>query len=63
LLEALRSPATTTDLARALGVSPSAVSQHLRVLKNSGLVAADRNGRGVLYLTTDLGLALLCCTR
>jgi DNA-binding transcriptional ArsR family regulator len=59
LLEALRSPATTTDLARALGVSASAVSQHLRVLKDSGLVAADRNGRGVLYLTTDLGLALL----
>ncbi|GIJ57192.1 DUF5937 family protein [Virgisporangium aurantiacum] len=59
LLEALRSPATTTDLARALGVSPSAVSQHLRVLKNSGLVAADRTGRGVLYLTTDLGSALL----
>jgi biotin operon repressor len=59
LLEALRSPATTTDLARALNVSPSAVSQHLRVLRDSGLVAGERAGRGVLYLTTDLGLALL----
>jgi DNA-binding transcriptional ArsR family regulator len=59
LLEALRSPATTTDLARALGVTPSAVSQHLRVLRDSGLVAGERSGRSVLYLTTALGTALL----
>jgi DNA-binding transcriptional ArsR family regulator len=59
LLEALRSPATTTDLARALNVSPSAVSQHLRVLRDSGLVAGERSGRSVLYLTTESGLALL----
>ncbi|TYB62815.1 helix-turn-helix transcriptional regulator [Nonomuraea sp. PA05] len=59
LLEALRSPATTTDLARALGVTPSAVSQHLRVLRESGLVARERSGRTVLYLTTALGTALI----
>jgi len=58
LLEALRSPATTTDLARALGVTPSAVSQHLSVLRASGLVARERSGRNVLYLTTALGAAL-----
>ena len=58
LLEALRSPATTTDLARALDVTPSAVSQHLRVLRESGLVARERTGRSVLYMTTDLGVAL-----
>ncbi|MGI8417118.1 MAG: ArsR/SmtB family transcription factor [Nakamurella sp.] len=59
LLEALRSPATTTDLARALGVTPSAVSQHLGVLLASGLVARERSGRSVLYLTTDRGRSLL----
>ncbi|MFI5610695.1 metalloregulator ArsR/SmtB family transcription factor [Amycolatopsis sp. NPDC051903] len=59
LLEALRSPATTTDLAAALGVSPSAVSQHLRVLREAGLVGRERSGRSVLYLTTELGAALL----
>lgn len=58
LLEALRSPATTTDLARALGVTPSAVSQHLAVLRDSGLVARERSGRHVLYMTTALGTAL-----
>ncbi|WP_240776760.1 ArsR/SmtB family transcription factor [Nonomuraea basaltis] len=61
LLEALRSPATTTDLARALGVTPSAVSQHLGVLRESGLIARERCGRNVLYMTTDLG-ASLCGT-
>jgi DNA-binding transcriptional ArsR family regulator len=59
LLEALRSPATGADLARSLGVTPSAVSQHLRVLREAGLVAGARSGRRVLYLTTGLGLSLL----
>ncbi|WP_329067317.1 ArsR/SmtB family transcription factor [Amycolatopsis sp. NBC_01480] len=59
LLEALRSPATTTDLARVFAVTPSAVSQHLRVLRETGLVVRERSGRGVLYLTTPLGEALL----
>jgi DNA-binding transcriptional ArsR family regulator len=59
LLEALRSPATTTDLARALGVTPSAVSQHLRVLHENGLVTRERSGRQVIYLITALGASLL----
>ena len=59
LLEALRSPATGADLARSLGVTPSAVSQHLRVLRETGLVAGVRSGRRVLYLATALGQALL----
>ena len=59
LLTALRSPATTTALARRLGVTPSAVSQHLTVLYRGGLVDKRRSGRAVLYQTTALGLALL----
>jgi DNA-binding transcriptional ArsR family regulator len=59
LLAALRSPATTTALARSLGVTPSAVSQHLAVLHRGGLVDKRRSGRAVLYQTTALGLALL----
>jgi DNA-binding transcriptional ArsR family regulator len=59
LLGALRSPATTTALARSLGVTPAAVSQHLAVLRRSGLVDRTRAGRSVLYQTSDLGLALL----
>jgi DNA-binding transcriptional ArsR family regulator len=59
LLEALRSPATTGDLARAFGVTPSAISQHLRVLRDTGLVGRTRAGRSVLHLTTALGADLL----
>jgi DNA-binding transcriptional ArsR family regulator len=59
LLSALRSPATTTMLARQLGVTPSAVSQHLRFLYRGGLLDRQRAGRAVLYQASDLGLALL----
>jgi DNA-binding transcriptional ArsR family regulator len=62
LLEALRSPATTTELARALGVTPSAVSQHLGVLRENGLIARERSGRNVLYMTTALGAVLIGAT-
>jgi DNA-binding transcriptional ArsR family regulator len=43
LLGLLRSPATTTALARQLGVTPSAVSQHLAALHRGGLI--DRPAR------------------
>jgi DNA-binding transcriptional ArsR family regulator len=59
LLGMLRSPATTTALARSLGITPAAVSQHLAILRRGGLVDRTRAGRGVLYQASDLGLALL----
>lgn len=59
LLSALRSPATTTVLARQLGVTPSAISQHLRFLYRGGLLNRQRSGRAVLYQVSELGLALL----
>ena len=59
LLEMLRCPASTSTLARSLNVSPSAVSQHLAVLRRCGLVDRTRSGRQVLYQTSDLGLTLL----
>ena len=45
VLGALRSPATTSALARRFGVTPGAVSQHLAVLRRSGLVDRQRSGR------------------
>lgn len=36
-------------LANALGVSQSAVSQHLRILKNIGLVTSQRQGYRIHY--------------
>jgi DNA-binding transcriptional ArsR family regulator len=59
LLGALRSPATTSALARRFGVTPSAVSQHLAVLHRGGLIDRQRSGRTVLYQASELGISLL----
>lgn len=55
ILHALRAPHTGADLAVALGVTPSAVSQHITVLREAGLVASHREGRNVIVQRTDLG--------
>ena len=36
-------------LARALGITPAAVSQHLRILRDAGAVVADKQGYFVHY--------------
>src|SRR3984885_6182067 len=59
MLDTLRSPATTSALARQFAVTPGAVSQHLAVLHRNGLLTKQRSGRSVLYQTSELGLALL----
>ncbi|GAB7183873.1 helix-turn-helix domain-containing protein [Kitasatospora sp. Ki12] len=55
LLVLLAEPSATVELARRLRVTPSAVSQHLRVLFAGGLVARARDGRQVLYRRSALG--------
>lgn len=59
LLGCLDRPASTLDLAGRLGITPSAVSQHLSVLHDTGLVTRARVGRVVLYARSDLGDRLL----
>ena len=55
ILVSLASEATTTELARRLAASPAGVSEHLGVLRRSGLVRARREGRSVLYSRTAAG--------
>jgi len=43
-------------LAKKLGISQSAVSQHLRVLREAGLVYAEKRGYYVHYYISDEGL-------
>jgi DNA-binding transcriptional ArsR family regulator len=59
LLGCLDRPASTTDLAGRLGITPGAVSQHLSVLHDAGLVTRARVGRTVLYARSDLGTRLM----
>ncbi|NUO60149.1 MAG: winged helix-turn-helix transcriptional regulator [Hamadaea sp.] len=58
LLLALDDPASTTQLARSLGLATGAVGDHLAVLLRAGLVRRARDGRSVLYGRTPLGDAL-----
>lgn len=47
--------ASTTELTRRLGATPGAVSQHLTVLYDPGLLARSRAERSVRYRRTGLG--------
>lgn len=62
LLTALATPASSTELGIRFGVSTSAVNQHLRALREVGLVTSTRYGHSVLYLQSPLGSAILGST-
>ena len=59
ILLVLGSPSTTSRLARAMAMSPAAVSEHLGVLHDAGLVNRTRVGRSVEYQRTPRGSALV----
>ena len=63
LLAALAVPATTSGLAARCGVPLSTASDHLAVLRRSGLVRALRRGHAVEHTRTALGDALVAAGR
>ncbi len=50
---------TVADLTRGSGVTQGAVSQHLKTLKQAGLIAERPEGRHVFYRAAPQGLAPL----
>src|SRR3954452_20286794 len=54
LLHLLGERLPTVEIARRLAVTPSAVSQQLKVLRANGLVTSARDGRYVLHRRTSL---------
>lgn len=53
-------PASVGELAASVELAQPAVSQHLRILRDLGIVTADRNGRRTVYdLYDDHVLSLL----
>jgi DNA-binding transcriptional ArsR family regulator len=62
LLLTLDSPRSTTELAATLELSPGAVSQHLGVLREAGLVCGHRVARTVLYMRSSDGDRLLAAS-
>ncbi|MEV6601592.1 helix-turn-helix domain-containing protein [Actinoplanes sp. NPDC051346] len=59
VLRALRTPTTTTGLARILGLAPSTVSEHLAALQAAGVAHRRRAGRRVFYALAPAGTALV----
>jgi DNA-binding transcriptional ArsR family regulator len=49
----LASPCCVGDLARALGMTQSAVSHQLRLLKDSRMVRGEKSGKEVTYSLDD----------
>ena len=54
-----RQPMAVGRIARELPVSRPAVSQHLRVLKNAGLVLSHRRGTRHLYQVDPKGMEMM----
>jgi len=52
-------PASVTDLAQGLPISRPAVSQHLKVLKDAGLVVVRPDGTRRIYQVDPAGIATL----
>ena len=44
-----RGPLGAKDIAAAIGITPAAVSQHLKILRQSGLVRSERKGYWIPY--------------
>ena len=59
VLEALAFPSSTSDVAEDVGVTAGAVSQHLGVLRASGLITSCRAGRRVVHSLTLMGEDLI----
>jgi len=53
VLELADGPRCVHELVDGLGVSQSLVSQHLRVLRNTGLVVGARRGKETVYSLPD----------
>jgi DNA-binding transcriptional ArsR family regulator len=54
-----RRPCAVGEIARGLPVSRPAVSQHLKVLKEAGLVAVQPEGQRRLYVVRPEGISAL----
>jgi DNA-binding transcriptional ArsR family regulator len=59
VLAEMHIPSTTSNLAHRVNLSRATVSEHLAILRDAGLVTAERRGREVLYRQTPLAAALL----
>jgi ArsR family transcriptional regulator len=53
-------PKRVTDLAQASGLSQASVSRHLTILRNCGVVTAQRRGQEIIYHITSPKIVAVC---
>ena len=63
VLLGLRAPCSTTELAQRMQLTPGAVSLHMKVMHEAGLLVRERAGRSVLYRLSATGEALVASGR
>lgn len=63
VLHAISIGATSTQLARKLGVSTASVSRHATALRDAHLITSHRHGAAILHTLTQLGTDLLRSSR
>lgn len=51
--ELAEQPCNVTTLAENLGIAQPVVSRHLKILRERGIIACERQGRNVVYFLTD----------
>lgn len=59
VLEAVGAGATTSDVARQVGIAPATASYHASILREAGLLTSSRDANRVLHSLTRLGPDLL----
>lgn len=57
VIETLAGPHAVGHMAQTLGLSPSLVSHHLRLLRAARLVSAERRGKQIFYRIHDAHVA------
>jgi DNA-binding transcriptional ArsR family regulator len=53
-------PLEVSRIAESIGATQPNASQHLAVLRNAGLVEADRHGREIRYALADADVIVAC---
>jgi DNA-binding transcriptional ArsR family regulator len=51
-----RGPLGVNEMSKSLGITPSAVSQHLKILKHAGMVRNERKGYWIPYQIDPVAL-------
>lgn len=52
---------SVNEIAERIDVAQPTVSHHLKILKQAGLVRAERRGKQILYTLNQQRLAQACC--